>query len=139
MESVELRTHTRLWQVEKRLYKIYDYTLPAPISLRTVGVFLGVAVPWVLICKTIHLPFHAPGNIVWIAPPFIVTWLANQPVTEGKKLTEFLRSQFGYWIEQPHTLCRFRPFKQERVHVWAQTWKPKLKTADNTSSTTTPE
>ena len=82
MEPLELRTHTRLWQVEKKLYKLYDYTLPMPVSLRMLGIFLLSSVVWITFCVAVGIPFAPPfGHLVWITPPAALTWLGNKPVS----------------------------------------------------------
>lgn len=123
-EPLELRTHTTLWQVEKRLYKIYDFTLPMPVSVKQLGIFFSVGVPWVLLMKLVHLPFHTPWHLLWIAPPAIGTWYANKPVAEGKRLIEFLSSQIRYFF-QAEMFARLRPFKPDRAYaVRAEVWRP---------------
>jgi hypothetical protein len=96
---MQLRTYTGLWGVEKRLYKIYDISLPYPVSLKQLGIFLVTAVAWWLLLGFVSLPFAAPWHAVWIVPPFAFTWLANQPVAEGKTLTDFLYSNSKFYLQ----------------------------------------
>lgn len=124
MEPMELRTYTGLWQMERRLYKLYDYTLPMPVSVRQLGVFFGFAIPWIVIVKITHVPFAPPfGHLVWIAPPVLVAWYANKPVAEGKRLSELILSHVRYWT-QPRRWARLAPTTTKpvttsaRVQVW---------------------
>ena len=104
MDSLELRTHTRIWQVEKKLYKIYDFTLPMPISLRMAGIAALVFVPWSLLMSQVGVPFGPPfGHVLWIFPPAIATWLMNRPMIEGRRLFEVLIAQGRFYLTQPPT------------------------------------
>jgi hypothetical protein len=42
---VDLPTYTNIWRIEKRLYKLYDFRLPAPLPITWIGVFAGITVP----------------------------------------------------------------------------------------------
>jgi hypothetical protein len=122
---VELRTHTNLWQVEKRLYKVYDIVLPVPVSIRQLAVVFAVGVPWLMFMKIIGVPFSPPfGHLVWLAPPAIVAWWANKPVAEGKRLIELLGSQVRY-LRQPSQFARLTPLRAPAlVNVYADIWRP---------------
>lgn len=101
MEPLELRTHTRLWQVEKKLYKLYDYTLPMPVSVRMIGIFMASMTVWGGICLLIGVHFGPPfGHLIWTVPPAALTWFGNKPVAEGKRLGELIASQFSYLFAQ---------------------------------------
>lgn len=124
-QPLELRTHTSLWRIERKMYKLYDFTLPVPISTRQLGIVFGVGLPWIFILKVLHVPFAAPWHVLWIAPPCLLAWYANKPVAEGKRLGELISSTLRYWV-QPRRFLRLRPAstKDERVWVLVQTWKP---------------
>lgn len=125
MTSREIHTHTRMWQVERRLYKLYDYTLPMPISLRTLAILAVAFIPWLGFVSAIGVPFAPPiGHLVWLAPPAVFSWWASKPVAEGKQFVQLLGSQIRY-LAQPAEFTRLRPFTQPRqVHVHATVWSP---------------
>ena len=41
---MDLPTYTNIWRIEKRLYKLYDFRLPAPLPTTWIGVFTGITV-----------------------------------------------------------------------------------------------
>jgi hypothetical protein len=45
---VDLPTYTNIWRIEKRLYKLYDFRLPAPLPITWIAVFAGITVPYVV-------------------------------------------------------------------------------------------
>lgn len=130
MEPIELRTHTRLWQVEKKLYKLYDYTLPVPVSLRMLGIFIVSFGLWAMVCKIIGVPFAPPfGHLIWLAPPAAATYFGNKPVAEGKRLGELIVSQFAFYVSQSSRYAGMAPHTAPdtillRADVWRSTRKP---------------
>ncbi|MFW5416367.1 hypothetical protein J0910_07065 [Nocardiopsis sp. CNT-189] len=96
---MDLPTYTNIWRIEKRLYKLYDFRLPQPLSVVTLGVFLGVLAIWAMLLRLVGFPLETPWHVVWIVPPFVITFLATRPVIEGKRLTELLASQLRFLAE----------------------------------------
>lgn len=125
MEPLELRTHTRLWQVEKKLYKLYDYTLPMPISLRMAVIFVFAFGFWGGLCLLLGVPSAPPfGHLFWLAPPALLTWFGNRPVAEGKRLGELLFSQVGFLAQHSHYAGLTAHTAPDLVHARAEVWTP---------------
>lgn len=125
MEPLELRTHTRLWQAEKKLYKLYDYTLPMPVSLRMLGIFTLSATVWGSVCMLVGIPFAPPfGHLIWIVPPAALTWFGNKPVAEGKRLGELFASQFTFYVAQGKRYAGMRVHTApDTIHLRADVWR----------------
>lgn len=123
---IELRTHTRLWQVEKKLYKLYDYTLPMPVSIRMLGIFILVSAVWITVMVNIGVPFAPPfGHIIWLFPPAALTWAGSKPVAEGKRLGELITSQVSFMAAQPKQMAGLRPHSApERIYTRVAVWRP---------------
>ena len=119
---MDLPTYTNIWRIEKRLYKLYDFRLPAPLPITWIGVFVGITVPYVLFLIAVGLPFN--HNLVWlyILPPGVLTWLTTRPVIESKRLPELVSSQLRY-VAEPRTWCRMAPFaEKDEILVTARVW-----------------
>ena len=119
---MDLPTYTNIWRIEKRLYKLYDFRLPAPLPITWIGVFVGITVPYVLFLIAVGLPFN--HNLVWlyILPPGVLTWLTTRPVIESKRLPELVSSQVRY-VAEPRTWCRMAPFaEKDEILVTARVW-----------------
>jgi len=119
---VDLPTYTNIWRIEKRLYKLYDFRLPAPLPITWIAVFAGITVPYVVFLVAAGLPFN--HNVVWLylLPPGVLTWLTTRPVIESKRLPELVTSQLKY-LAEPRTWCRMAPFAEKDeivfiVRVW---------------------
>ncbi len=119
---MDLPTYTNIWRIEKRLYKLYDFRLPAPLPITWIGVFVGITVPYVVFLIAVGLPFN--HNLVWlyVLPPGVLTWLTTRPVIESKRLPELVGSQLRY-IAEPRTWCRMAPFaEKDEILVTARVW-----------------
>jgi len=119
---VDLPTYTNIWRIEKRLYKLYDFRLPAPLPITWIAVFTGITVPYIFFLVVIGLPFN--HNLVWlyVLPPGVLTWLTTRPVIESKRLPELVSSQLRY-LSEPRTWCRMTPFaEKDDVYVTVRVW-----------------
>ena len=70
---MDLPTYTNIWRIEKRLYKLYDLRLPAPLPITWIGVFVGITVPYVVFLFVIGLPFNHTLVWLYILPPAVLT------------------------------------------------------------------
>jgi hypothetical protein len=82
---MELRTYTGLWNMERRLYRLNDITLPGAPTYKQIGVFVLVAVPWTLAIVTVGIsPISPWGLPLWLGPILGITYFANRPLIESK-------------------------------------------------------
>jgi hypothetical protein len=108
---MEIRTFTNFWNMERKLYSIYDINLPMPISLKVVGAFLLVGIPWWALMAFLHIPF-GDFFVFWVLPPILLGFMASKPWFQKKTLAEFLLSQVNYY-RQPKRLAGFRAIDYE--------------------------
>ena len=119
---MDLPTYTNIWRIEKRLYKLYDFRLPAPLPITWIGVFVGITVPYIFFLVVIGLPFN--HNLVWlyVLPPGVLTWLTTRPVIESKRLPELVSSQLRY-VSEPRTWVRLAPLtEKDEILVSVRVW-----------------
>jgi len=120
---VDLPTYTNIWRIEKRLYKLYDFRLPAPVPITWIAVFTGITVPYVVFLVAIGLPFN--HNLVWlyVLPPGVLTWLCTRPVIENKRLPELVGSQLRY-LSEPRSWCRMMAVSEkDEIQVAVRVWR----------------
>lgn len=96
---MEVRTFTSFWDLEKKLYTIYDFQMPFPISLRVLGIFIGTGLPWWILLFTINVPIGAPWYLFYLLPPAAFGWFGSKPIFEGKTLFQYIRSRVQYLFE----------------------------------------
>ena len=119
---MDLPTYTNIWRIEKRLYKLYDFRLPAPLPINWIAVFAGITVPYILLLVAIGLPFNHTLVWLYVLPPGLLTWLTTRPVIESKRLPELLESQVRY-LTEPRSWCRMAPAtEKDQVVLTARVW-----------------
>jgi hypothetical protein len=120
---VELPTYTNIWKIEKRLYKLYDFRLPAPVPVGQVTSFLAIAVPYAIVLAAARVPVSHTWLWAYALPPGALAWFITRPVLEGKRLPELALSQLRYLCE-PRTWCRMAPLAETaEVAVVAKVWR----------------
>lgn len=95
--------------MEKKLYTIYDVTLPMPISLKVAGAFAATGLPWWGLLAVINVPF-GDFFMFYLFPPIGLAFMASKPIFQKKTLSEFLVSQIKYLL-QPKRLAGLRPLR----------------------------
>lgn len=119
---MDLPTYTNIWRIEKRLYKLYDFRLPAPLPINWIAVFAGITVPYIFILILIGLPFNHTLVWLYVLPPGVLTWLTTRPVIENKRLPELLESQVRY-LAEPRVWTRLTPLSEkDQIAVSARVW-----------------
>ncbi len=100
-----VRTYTNMWNEEKKLYAIYDVTLPTPVSFKQIGLFVIGAVVWVPLMLLLGVPISHPiGLTAWIIPPLGIAVLGNQQVLQGKTIFQFAKSWVSFLFEPRRVL-----------------------------------
>lgn len=120
----QLPTYTSIWQVERRLYKIEDWVLPAPIPLVAAGVFVAVGLVWVALLRSFGTALTENTGVLYLVPPGLAAWGATRPLAEHKRLDQLVLSRVRYLL-QPRRLVRLREWRQpSRACFYAQIWHP---------------
>lgn len=100
---MEIKNYTSFWNMEKKLYALWDIQLPFPISLRVAGVFVGTIIPWGVLMWILHVPLtDGFGLLVWLAPPILLAWVSGRPILEDKTIIEYATSRLKYLRENRH-------------------------------------
>lgn len=98
---MEIRTFTNFWNMEKKVYSIYDLQLPVPVPIKSVAVFGAVGLPYWLILNIFGVPFNlnALMIIIWLGLPVSAAFFSNKPIFQGKNIVDFTKSQMNFILE----------------------------------------
>lgn len=96
---MEIKTFTNFWNIEKKIYSIYDIQLPFAVSIRSVGIFAATGIPYWIILSIFGVPFGLSTLVFWIAVPLILSIIGNRPIFEGKNIVDYLTSQIKFLFE----------------------------------------
>jgi hypothetical protein len=114
---MEVKNYTNIWTEEKKLYSIYEWTLPAPVGFRQIGLFALGAIIWCPIMAVLNVNIGtALGFFFWFGPPVLLAIVGNKPIFEAKSIFQYIRSIVSY-LFQPKVIFDGRGvnIKQEKV------------------------
>lgn len=126
---MEIRTFTNFWNMERKLYAIYDVSLPMPISLKVAGAFLATGIPWGGLMMLLHIPFGSAA-VLWILPPVAFGYVASKPIFQKKTFIAFLISQAKF-LGEPKRLGGFRSIDYKYNQPYRITIKIFTRNKDN--------
>lgn len=96
---MQIRNFTNFWNIDRKIYSIYDLQLPAPVSLRAIGIFVGTAIPYWGVLILAGLGLSLETLIVWLGLPIIAALIGNRPIFEGKSLIDYISSRIKFIFE----------------------------------------
>jgi hypothetical protein len=123
---LDLPTYTKLFEVERKLYKIFDMELPRPVGLLEGLAFLLTLLLIVVVMSTLGIGVTADNAFLYIVPPGLAAWLASQQfdITDAKRPHAWAITQLKYLLEPRH-LVRLRPNREPgRLRIDRQYWQP---------------
>ena len=104
---MDLHTYTSIFRFERRLYAIYDWELPFPVSLFQLVAFVGALGLTLVVSDLLGVAPSAGTAWVFVVPPAFAAWLASQPVADATRPHVWILSQARYMTE-PRALNRLR-------------------------------
>jgi TcpE family len=123
---LELPTYTRLFEVERKLYKIFDVELPRPVGMLEALAFLSTGLVIALVMALLGQGISADNAFLYVVPPGVAAWLASQQfdVTDAKRPHVWALAQLKYLVEPRH-LTRMEANKEpHRMRIEQEFWQP---------------
>ena len=119
--QILLRNFTETKRIDRRLYAIGDWVLPAAIPYRGLGIFLGLAVPLWLIYSAIGLEVEMDNLWIWVSPPIIGATLGYAVRIQGKSMTAVIAANVSFalwWLRHRHDS------RSRTVRLLCVVWRP---------------
>jgi hypothetical protein len=123
---LELPTYTGLFEVERKLYKIFDLELPRPVGMLEALAFLSAEVVIVVIMALLGQGITAGNAFMYVVPPGVAAWLASQQfdVTDAKRPHMWALAQLKH-LAEPRHLVRLEANKEpHHLRVEQEFWQP---------------
>lgn len=99
---MRVRTYTNMWNEERKLYTIYEWTLPTPVSFKQIALFVVGAIIWMPIMFVLNVPIGTSwGFVLWFAFPVALAIFGNKQFIEHKSIIQYLQSVLGYILFEP--------------------------------------
>jgi hypothetical protein len=103
---VELPTYTRVFTIERRLYRIFDFELPVPVSATQLGAFVVSTLIVLTVGNLLGIPLTAVTLAPHLGAAAVAAWLVCQPVAERKRPHQWVASQLRF-LAEPKRLFDF--------------------------------
>lgn len=88
----KIKSYTGIWNVEKVLYAINDFTLPFPVTFTQITWFVITEFAVILLGDLPPLSLIEGAFLKYFGIPVALTWFMSQKTFDGKKPYGFLKS-----------------------------------------------
>lgn len=108
-----IKSYTSIWNVEKVIYGIEDFTLPVPMTISQICWLVGTFMI-VVMCRDMP-PLCYTDNFLlkYLVIPGGITWFMSKKTFDGKKPYRFIKSVFAYMM-RPKLTYAGRAVKYEK-------------------------
>ena len=106
----KIKSYTGIWNVEKVLYAINDFTLPFPVTFTQITWFVITEFAVILLGDLPPLSFIEGAFLKYFGIPVALTWFMSQKTFDGKKPFGFLKSSVSYLV-RPKVTYAGKPVK----------------------------
>jgi hypothetical protein len=96
---MDLPTYTRVFTIERRLYRIFDFELPVPVSATQLGAFVVSSIAVLTLGKMLGVPLTPLTLPPHLGLAAVAAWLMCQPIAERKRPHQWLASQIRFFTE----------------------------------------
>ena len=103
---MDLPTYTRVFTIERRLYRIFDFELPVPVSATQLGAFVVSTIFVLIVGSMLGIPLTPLTLAPHLGLAAVAAWLMCQPIAERKRPHQWLASQVRF-LTEPKRLFDF--------------------------------
>ena len=111
----KIKSYTGIWNVEKVLYAINDFTLPFPVTFTQITWFGITEFAVILLGDLPPLSLIEGAFLKYFGIPVALTWFMSQKTFDGKKPYSFLKSQITFAL-RPKTTYAGKGSVQRTCH-----------------------
>ena len=87
----KIKSYTGIWNVEKVLYAINDFTLPFPVTFTQITWFVITEFAVILLGDLPPLSLIEGAFLKYFGIPVALTWFMSQKTFDGRKPYSFLK------------------------------------------------
>ena len=101
----KIKSYTGIWNVEKVLYAINDFTLPFPVTFTQITWFVITEFAVILLGDLPPLSLIEGAFLKYFGIPVALTWFMSQKTFDGKKPYSFVCSVIAYALRPKVTFA----------------------------------
>lgn len=103
-----MRSYSKLWSFEKKMYTLFDKPLWVPVSGREVGYFTVIIAAVYVLSRLVPLFRLLPPVIRYAAIPFLITQFLMKKKLDGKNPAAFFRDWVIFIFRKHDCIERFK-------------------------------
>ena len=112
----KIKSYTGIWNVEKVLYAINDFTLPFPVTFTQITWFVITEFAVILLGDLPPLSLIEGAFLKYFGIPVALTWFMSQKTWDGKKPFSFVKSYTAYLLRPKQTFAgKTVKFRKEKT------------------------
>ena len=112
----KIKSYTGIWNVEKVLYAINDFTLPFPVTFTQITWFVITEFAVILLGDLPPLSLIEGAFLKYFGIPVALTWFMSQKTWDGKKPFSFVKSYTAYLLRPKQTFAgKAVKFRKEKT------------------------
>ena len=112
----KIKSYTGIWNVEKVLYAINDFTLPFPVTFTQITWFVITEFTVILLGVLPPLSLIEGAFLKYFGIPVALTWFMSQKTWDGKKPFSFVKSYTSYLLRPKQTFAgKAVKFRKEKT------------------------
>lgn len=98
--KVTLYSYSKVWNVEKKVYALFDVILPAPVNPYTIVVFIFVLLGFMGLERLIPGFSKIPTVLRYLALPYFIAQYLMKKKLDGKNPLKYLLGVILYFITE---------------------------------------
>jgi hypothetical protein len=114
---MDLPTYTRVFTIERRLYRIFDFELPVPVSATQLGAFVVSTIVVLAGGGLLGIPLTPLTVAPHLGLAALAAWLVCQPIAERKRPHQWLASQIRFLAEPKRLFDFCDPHEPDRADL----------------------
>jgi hypothetical protein len=104
---LRLPTYNQVWRLERMIYRIERVSLPFPVTVSQIGVFVG-ALTFMVVLSALKPVMMLPATARYALIPGLFTWYLTRQSLDGKPPHLWVATMAGYLLG-PRRLGGFAP------------------------------
>lgn len=120
---VSIRSYTKVWKIENKIYAIQNFVLPVPISPRAVAFFILIAGTMLLISAIIPAVGKIPVVLRLGALPFGMTQFLLKKKLDGKMPHKYFVAWIKHVSSRDAYIERFCSYPGGRDATYRLSWQ----------------
>lgn len=119
---IEIYSYAKVWRIERKIYSIGNFHLPAPVNPHDLMSFIGVLILMQILCGVVPLLSALPSIVKYFVAPYFISKYLMKKKLDGKSPISYLIGLIVYFFTEAGTYVEiFERYRDKEVtyeHDW---------------------